>query len=198
MGTTGTWVGIATTASSTFFFTGLGTGVYHSLKTNYDPITAEVSRNLVTVSGGSTHGLTNNDLVDIEVNPGITTDITLKYNDFSRRLLVNPKAFNASGVNTSTNTFTLTNHGFVTGQKVLYTADTSIIEGLQDNGVYYIVRDDENNFKLSDTHYNSTLAKPSIVGVASTASGNINPINPQLKFYKDSTASFNLSDSSLS
>tara|TARA_B100000700_G_scaffold126444_2_gene141578 strand:- start:8009 stop:22378 length:14370 start_codon:yes stop_codon:yes gene_type:complete len=198
MGTTGTWVGIATTASSTFFFTGLGTGVYHSLKTNYDPITAELERHLVTVSGGSTHGLTNNDKVTVDVNPGVTTDITLKYNDYSRRLLVNPKSFIASGVNTSTDTFTITNHGFVTGQKVLYTADTSIIEGLQNDGIYYIVRTDENNFKLSDTHYNSTLSKPSIVGVASTASGNINPINPQLKFYKDSTASFDLSDSSLS
>ena len=198
MGTTGTWVGIATTASSTFFFTGLGTDVYHSLKTNYDPITAEVSRNLVTVSGGSTHGLTNNDKVTIDVNPGVTTDITLKYNDYSRRLLVNPKSFIATGVNTSTDTFTITNHGFVTGQKVLYTADTSIIEGLQNNGIYYIVRTDENNFKLSDTHYNSTLSKPSIVGVASTASGNINSINPQLRFYQDSTASFDVSDSSLS
>ena len=85
LGTTGTWVGIATTASTTFFFTGVGTGVYHSLKTNYEPITTEIERHLVTVSAGTTHGLTNNDNVDINVNPGVTTDITLKYNDYSRR-----------------------------------------------------------------------------------------------------------------
>ena len=52
-------VGIATTfrSSSTLFFSGIGTGTWHSFKTNYTPITAEISRNLVTVSTGSSHGL---------------------------------------------------------------------------------------------------------------------------------------------
>ena len=65
-------VGIATTfsSSSTLFFSGIGTGTWHSFKTNYTPITSKVSRNLVTVSTGSSHGLESGDTVDINVSPG--------------------------------------------------------------------------------------------------------------------------------
>ena len=58
LGTTGNFVGIASThqSSSTLFFagnpvgTGIGTGVYHSLKTNYTPLTAELTRCLLYTS----------------------------------------------------------------------------------------------------------------------------------------------------
>ena len=205
LGTTGNFVGIASThqSSSTLFFagnpvgTGIGTGVYHSFKTNYEPITAELTRNLITVSAASSHGLTNNDEVTVDVNPGISTTFTVKYNDYNRRFILTPKSFTAAGVNTTTDTFTLTDHGFVSGQKIIYTSD-SPIEGLVDDGLYYIVRLDDNKFKLSDSYYNSTLSKPIIVGITSTSAGVINPVNPPLDVYKDSTVSFDLSDSSLS
>jgi hypothetical protein len=205
LGTTGNFVGIASThqSSTTLFFAsdpvgaGIGTGVYHSLKTNYTPITADVTRNLVTVSAASSHGLTNNDEVDVNVNPSISTSFVVKYNDYNRRVIVTPKSFTSSGVNTTTNTFTLTDHGFVTGQKVIYTSD-SPIEGLTDEGLYYVVKIDKNNFNLADTSYNSTLSKPIIVGITSSSAGVFNPINPPLTVYKDSTVSFNVSDSSLS
>ena len=60
-------VGIASTyrSSSTLLFSGIGTGRWHSFKTNYTPITAEVTRNLVTVSTGSSHGLESDDIVDV-------------------------------------------------------------------------------------------------------------------------------------
>ena len=50
LGSTGTFVGIASaySDSSTLYFTGIGTGVYQSLKTNYPSITGELKRNLVT------------------------------------------------------------------------------------------------------------------------------------------------------
>ena len=205
LGTTGTFVGIASThqSSSTLFFAsdpvgaGIGTGVYHSFKTNYSPITAEVTRNLITVSAASSHGLTNNDEVTVDVNPSISTSFIVKYNDYNRRVIVTPKSFISSGVNTTTNTFTLTDHGFVTGQKVIYTSD-SPIEGLVDDGMYYVVRIDDNSFNLSDSYYNSTLSKPIIIGITSASAGVINPINPSLDVYKNSTVSFDLSDSSLS
>jgi len=205
LGTTGTFVGIASThqSSSTLFFAsdpvgaGIGTGVFHSFKTNYSPITAKINRNLVTVSAASSHGLINNDEVTVDVNPSISTSFIVKYNDFNRRVIVTPKSFISSGVNTSTNTFTLNDHDFVTGQKIIYTSD-SPIEGLVDDGIYYVVKIDDNNFKLSDSHYNSTLSKPIIIGITSASAGVINPINPSVDVYKDSTVSFDLSDSSLS
>ena len=51
LGTTGSFVGIASTQRniSTLFFTGFGTGVYHSFQTNFSVITAELRRKEVTV-----------------------------------------------------------------------------------------------------------------------------------------------------
>ena len=104
-------VGIATTfrSSSTLFFSGIGTGTWHSFQTNYNPITAKISRNLVTVSTASTHGLESGDTVDINVSPGnISTTFTVKYNDYNRVLIIDPKDFVAGGVNTTTNAITIT------------------------------------------------------------------------------------------
>ena len=199
LGTTGVFVGIASTVqnSRTLFFTGIGTNVFHSFKTNYSPITSTIERHLVTVSAASSHGLTNNDEVTVNVNPSISTSFVVKYNDFNRRLVIQPKSFVTAGVNTSSNTITINDHGFVTGQKIIYTS-SSPIEGLDDNGIYFIVKEDENTFKLSNNSYEANLPKPIIVNISSKSDGVINPINPPLKVYEDSTVSFDLSDSSLS
>ena len=196
LGSTGSFVGIHSTSSTTLFFSGVGTGVYHSLKTNYGPITATLTRNLVTVATGTTHGLINNDVVDVDVNPETTGFTTVKYNDYNRKVLIDAQPFTAVGVNTSTNTFTITDHGFVMGQKVVYTS-SSPIEGLTNNGIYYVVRESDSEFKLSDTYYNSTKLIPFTIGITSTSAGTLSPVNPALKFYKNSSIEFDMSDSSL-
>ena len=199
LGTTGTFVGIASTQRniSTLFFTGFGTGVYHNFKTNFSVITGKLERNQVTVQTKQAHGIQGRHEVDINVSPSISTTVTLKYNDFNRRVVVNPKDFAASGVNTTTNTITINNHGFDTGEKIIHTSSIPA-EGLENNKIYYIVKVDENNFKLSNTEYESKLEKPQTVGIASTSLGTINLINPKIDVYKDSTVEFDLSDSSLS
>jgi len=198
LGSTGTFVGIASTqrGSTTVFFSGLGTGVYHSFKTNYDVITGEIRRTTATVSTGETHGLLNYENVYMNVVSGLTTTVTIKYNDYNRRLIINPKSFTASGVNTTTNAFTINDHGYETGDKIIHTASTPV-GGLNDNGIYYIIKVDTNTFKLAETDYNAKEPKPDVVGITSTSAGTINPINPYVKVYKNSTVEFDLSDASL-
>ena len=203
LGTTGTFVGIASTQrdSTNFFFAGVGTGVYHSLKTNYDVITGEINRTTVTVSTGATHGLLNDQQVYMDVSPGIETSIVVKYNDYNRNVVINPKTFTAAGVNTTTNELTITNHGYKTGDKIIHTVGvgSAVPGGLVDNDIYYIVKMDDNTIKLSPTYHESTESKPPIVGITSAGDGGIiNPINPGIKLYKDCSAVFDVSDSSLS
>ena len=65
-------------SSRTLFFAGIGTGTWHSFKTNYAPITAEINRNLVTVSTGKYSWIKYDDIVDINVSPGnISTTLLL-------------------------------------------------------------------------------------------------------------------------
>jgi hypothetical protein len=199
MGTTGTFVGIAQTNkdSSTLFFSGIGTGVYQSFKTNYEPITGIVKRNLVTVSTGDTHGLSSGDYVTIDVNPSIASTYIVKYNDYNRRIVINPRDFAIADVDIVTNSITILEHGYFTGQKVIHTADTPST-GLVDNGMYYVVVIDDDTIRLSESHYFSTLWKPYVIDISSASAGTISPINPAISAYKNSTVEFNLSDPSLS
>ena len=199
LGTTGTFVGIASTVrnSTTLFFVGIGSGEYHSLKTNYPVITGEVIRNLVTVSTAQTHGIVAGHDIYLDVNPGISSTFTLKYNDFNRKLIVNAKTFDPIGVDTSTNSITISNHGLSTGQKVIHVSE-SPAGGLVDNQIYYTIKVDNDTIKLANTYDSATKLIPSVVGISTTGGGgSIEPINPPLQLYKDSTVTFILTDPSL-
>ena len=200
LGSTGTFIGAAATTinDSALYFTSFGNGKYHSFKTNYtNVITGTISRNLVTVSTSQTHGLTNQDTVFIDVNPSISTTVSVVYNDSSRRVLINPKSFNSVGVNTTSGQITITNHGFYEGQKVVHTTSAANY-GLKNDGIYYVIYVDKNNIKLADTYEKSISRIPSYIGIASAYSGNLSAVNPEISVYKDSTIIFDLSDPSLS
>jgi hypothetical protein len=199
LGSTGTFVGIATTTSSfsTLYFTGIGTGTYHSFKTNYLKLSAQANKNIVTVSTAQTHGLANNDHIFVNVNPGITTSIVVKYDDYNRKVLINPRSFVSGDVDIASNSITVSNHNFENGQKVVYTS-ASPSGGLVNNKIYYVVIFDNNTIKLSPSYYSATNLIPEIVDITSASSGTLSPVNPPVKVYKDSTVLFDLSDSSLS
>jgi len=196
LGSTGFFSGL-TTSTGLLYFVGIGTGTNHSFKTNYPVFTGQISRNIVTVSTAQTHGLSNNDLVEIDVNPSISTSFVVKYDDYNRKLVINPKTFTASDVDVNTNSITIINHGLNSGQKVIHTSP-SPSSGLVNEGIYYIVFVDKNTIKLSDSYFNSKNKKPSIVDITSASLGTISPVNPPLELYKDSVVTFDLSDSSLS
>jgi len=199
LGSTGTFVGIATTttSSSILYFTGIGTGTYHSFKTNYPKLSGQVSKNIVTVSTAQTHGLANNDDVFVNVSPGISTSIIIKYDDTNRKVLVNPRSFISSDVDVISNSILITNHNFENGQKVVHTS-TSPSGGLTNNKIYYVVVFDRNTVKLSPSYYSATSLNPEIINITSASSGTLSAVNPPIKVYKNSTVTFDLSDSSLS
>ena len=200
LGTT-SFVGIATTATNSglLLFSGIGTGVYHSLRTNYEPITCEAQRNLVTVSTGSTHGLQNSDKVDIDIAPSITTSHSVYYNDFNRRFALGALTIPSANVNITNNTFQYNNHKLESGQKIIYVPDVlgDGPGGIADNGIYYVVKVDNNYISLSNTYYESTILKPVVIDITSAKDGKLYIVNPPLKVYKDSIVTFDVSDSSL-
>jgi hypothetical protein len=199
LGSTGTFVGInSSIVVNTLFFTGIGTGVFHSLKTNLENVlSGGISKNEVTVSTSSTHGLLRNDLVDISVVSGISTTLVVKYNETLKKLVIDPKNFASGNVNSSNNTITIQNHKFKTGDKVIHTS-SSPAGGLETNREYYVVVVDSNTIKLSTTYYNSTLFNPIVVDITSSSLGTLSLVNPQIEIYKNQIITFDVSDSSLS
>ena len=199
LGATGFFYGITpdTNSMGTLYFTGVGTNTYHSFKTNYSSLSGSVSKKVVTVSTAQTHGLQNDDEVIVDVNPSSTSTIVVKYNDYHSVMVINPKAFTSSDVNTSNNSITIIDHGLSTGDKIIHTSSSSH-PGLNNNGKYYVIVYDENTIQLSDSFYGSTKREPDIVQIAIPSAGEISPVNPRLNLYKNSTVIFDLSDSTLS
>ena len=72
----------------------------------------------------------------------------------NRKLAVNP-----IGVNSVTNTITFDNHGFNSGDKVVYTHDTGIgtILPLQGSEQYQIIKIDSNSFKVASAGVGGTI-----------------------------------------
>jgi len=200
IGSTGTFVGIASTTSNfgLLFFTGIGTGVYHSFKTiKKNIISAEVSKNIVTVSTSSTHGLSLSDKVFVEVNPFVTTNIIVKYDDYNRRMVFNPKPFTAADVDVEENSITIANHGFLTGDKVIHTSTFSSF-GLNNEEIYYVIKISKDKIKLCSSKYQTTQFTPEVVGITSASFGTLSTINPKIYTYKNNSLKFDLSDASLS
>ncbi len=199
LGSTGSFVGINSSVTvSTLYFIGVGTGVYHSFKTNFDNrLTGSMNRSVATVSTASTHGLKSQDDIVLDVRPGITTTIKVSYNDYNRRLIIDSRTFASGDVNTTNNTITISRHGYFNGQKIIHTADSSS-GGLVDNGIYYVYVVDKDTIKLTNTYINSINLTPKEINITSASAGTISPINPPIKLEKNLKISFDLSDSSLS
>ena len=207
IGSTGVRFGLGLTGTLPTFeeiqFLDVGIGSIHSLRVkNRDKVSGSITRNVVTVVGTGTHGLTNNDTVFVDVNTGINTTITVKYNKVRRKAVFNPLDYVAAGIVTGAATggirdsININDHKLTTGTKVIHTSDDPI--GLDNNKEYYVYVVDENTLKFIDSKYQLSQDFPEFVGISSTGDGTISPINPPLTFYKGSNAIFDLSDSSLS
>lgn len=199
LGTLGTFVGVGSTTQnqSTLYLTSFGSGSNHSFKTNYESLTANITRNVVTVSVAETHGLRDNDIIDLDVNPSISTSFNIQYDDYNRRMVVNSVDFVAGNVDISNNILTIANHGYFRGQKVIHKS-TSASGGLVDEKIYYVYVVDENNIKLTESLFECSKSVPTFVNITSASFGTLAPINPPLRVYRDSNVTFNLTDSSLS
>jgi len=180
------------------YFTGIGTGVYHRFTTkNQNTLLGQISKNVVTVLTSSNTGLTAGDSVIVDIKPGISTTVVVKYNDYNRRLIINPKSFVSGNVDILTDTITINNHGYRQGQKIIHTS-SSPSGGLINEKIYYIVVIDSNNIKLSETLYSTKKTIPDVVNITSASYGTISQINPPLNLIKNQTVIFDVSDSSLS
>jgi len=196
IGSAGGFVGVGSTANLLYFLS-YGTGLFHSLKTQEQEITSIIQKNICTLTSRKNHGLSLNSLFNLNVVPGISTTVIIKYNSSNRRLVVNPKSFSGSGINTSTSSITIENHGYQTGDKLIYTS-TSVASGLINDKIYYVVRFDKDSFKLVDNYYQSTISNPNYVSIASTGSSHeLSQINPPLEIINGYNVIFDLSDSSL-
>jgi len=197
LGSTGGFVGVNTT-TGLVYFTSVGTGNTHSFTTNLGGVlSGKVSRNIVTVSTASTHTLAKGDKVFVSVKPVGVTTVTVKYNDYNRRIVFDPQDFVAGNVNTTLNFIEISNNPFKFGDKVIHTATTPS-GGLTNEGMYYVIPYEENKIRLVANKFELSALDPKFVNLTSASAGTLSKINPAVSVNKNTTLKFDLSDPSLS
>ena len=197
LGTTGTYVGVGSTNVGTLlYFTGIGTGVYHSLKLNpTKTVRVDVEKNTVNVSTAETHGILAGERILVNAAPQLSTSVSVYYNDYNRRLYINSLSFDAADVDIVSKTITIPNNNLSTGQQIIY-RETTPVGGLTDNKIYYAISYGKDSIKLAESLYDISINK--ILDITSTGSGTILPVNPSIVVTKNNTVNFDLTDSSLS
>jgi len=198
-------IGIKTSliSSDVFFRINGSNNDKYSFESTYPQIIGKVERIKSVVSVSTSHELSNQDNIKLNIKPnlsvgiGTSTSIYTKRDLITGNILINPISFNSSGINTETDTILINSHNLKTGDKVLYSAN-SVASGLS-TGFYYVYKVNDNSIKLCETYIDSETIPPTIVGINSTGGSNqsISLINPQIISFKNNNLVFNLSDNSL-
>ncbi len=200
VGSEGTYVGVASTAAIQLYFHNVGAGVTHSLTTTDTQLTGILEKVVVTATATTAHGLGVGDTVFLDVLPGITSSYNIKYSNYNRKVTVGLATFLQSNVSTTNDTISIVNHGFNTGDQVIYES-TSVVSGLTTSGTYYVIKDNSDTIKLASNYYNATIQYPEHISLASTGGAVLHsllPVNPLINLTRGQKLEFNVADSSLS
>ena len=202
-------VGAANTEGGLFFFGNGDDDYQYQLETNFTQLTGNIDRIVSTVTtkigaaNTTTHGLQNGDRVSLNVVPnttvglGTTSPLVLDYNEQYQKLLINTVGFESPDVDIVTNSITITDHGYKTGDKVFYDS-TEVATGLT-TGCYYIHVLDSNKFNLSETYTDTFLTPPLFVNITGIG-GNyhkLSLVNPKIDVVKNSKLTFGVGSTNL-
>ena len=170
-------------------------GSSHSLTTLNPKIVGTIERFTGIVTTSDYHYLGDGDEIDLTIENNQVKTVKLLYNPEIRKLTTDKIQFSNTDVSPSNDTITLTNSDIKTGDKVVYTS-SSPIGGLENNGIYFVIKYDINKIKLCQ--YQSEIGKSEINFTSSGGSSHaISLINPPLTFIKGDIAKFDLSDSTV-
>ena len=130
-----------------------------------------------------------NDTVFVEVDPIITKTQQVRYNAHNRKTVIGELTFTLAGIS-SDSSLNISDHGLITGQKVIHQCYVAPATGLLNNQEYYAYVVDTNNVKLCESIYQTKQPSPKFVDISNDSSGSLLPVNPPLKFYKDTSVRF--------
>ena len=198
-----TSVGLTTTTNGLFFESNGSDDFEYYIRTDFTQVTADINRVTTLVSLSTSHGLNNNDTINLSVKSnqsigiGTSTSVKVKYDEVTSKILLNPVGFSSENVDITNNLINVASHGFVSGDKVYYTSD-EVISGF-DTGYYYIKVLDSDNFNLCETLYDVSVFPSNNISIASTGGANheLVLVNPELKVINNNDIVFDVTDPSL-
>ena len=128
---------------SVYYVINVGAGTsFRIAKNQYDALQGNNFLKLRTNGGGLNQFISKNKKQCIDEVLIVENNYNFEY----KKLSVAPE-----NINVYDNTIRSANHGFETGEEIVVTVDGTYLEGLEPNQKYYIVKLDDDTFKLSST-----------------------------------------------
>ena len=195
---------LATSGDGLFFLSAQENNSEYKLSSIFPQVTGDLSKINTKISCGTTHGLQAGDTINLTAKPntivglGTTAACTAAFDVDNQLLLINRVGINSTEFNIINDTITSPNHGYRTGDKLLYTSD-EVAEGLVSGQSYYVIKDTSNTFKLAETLYetnSSTEKHINLTGIGDS-SHKFALINPQIDVVKNNSLQIKLEDPSL-
>jgi hypothetical protein len=198
-----TSVGLTTSTKGLFFISNAENNYEYSIESDFPQVKGDLEKIITKITLDENHNLLKGDLINLEVKSnesvgiGTSSYINLKYNSVYDRIIANPIGFTSSAINVLTNTISIPNHKFDTGDKVFYYAD-KVASGLS-TGDYYVVKQNNTTIQLTETYSDSILLPPKTISLVSIGGSdhNLGFINPEIKITKNNDLVFSLKDPSL-
>jgi hypothetical protein len=194
-----TTTGIGTNLNSLYFQLDTNIGYAHSLKTNYNLVTGRVENYYTNVSTAQTHGLLSGNTIKFNIFPSLNETITFRYDNILRKITTQKNYFDASsGINTVTSEITINTESIKTGDKIAYYAEgNAVIVGLNDNAVYYVLKQNPNTIKLCNTRVDALIGNYISLTNYGVGTHAIAKINPNINVTKGNTITIDTSDVTL-
>jgi len=213
-----TVVGAASTSEGLFFHGNGSDDFEYSLETKNDQVIGDIDKIVSTITtkigaaDTTTHNIQTGDIVSLNVVPntvvglGSTAPLTLSFNEEFQKLVINQISFANSDINTSSSTITINNHGYKTGDRVLYgstqpaTAKEVFSNSIEDlNGCYFVSEVDSNIIQLGKTLSDVKTDPPQLIDLKTTGGAvhTFGLVNPQIEVVKKSRLTFGVGSSTL-
>ena len=169
------------------------------IKTNTNALIGKTKRVNGLVTLGTSHNVSLNDTIRLNISPNRTEYIKFKFDTNTRTLVTDPKTFANTGVGTTLSTITIDNHGFDTGDALLYNVVSgSAIGGLLNNTIYYAIKISENIIKLSETYKKATRKLYKSINIESIGNnGTLAKVNSKIELTRGNNLEIDVSDTSL-
>ena len=200
LGITTTQTGIGTTSTSLYFLpVWQNNGVEQSFTTKNKEYIGSLKKYNVNVRTSSDHTLNTGDKITVHLHPNTTTSKSIEFDSVSRKTIFDPTYFSTSavGVGTTLSKITITDHGYASGDKILFISSNPIAP-LINRGEYFVQKLNDNAFRLSTNYVDSTKFGGQYITFTSTGSGvhKIAKINPHVTAVRGQTVGFAVSDNS--
>jgi len=193
-----TSVGIGSTLNSLYFISNSNVSDSNSFKTTYKTVTARVENYSGIVSTSEPHNLLDGDKIKFIIIPSRTENVSFRFDKKNRKITTGLIGFSTSKVSIgSTSTIDIGSNILKNGDKIVYYSGTTAIGGLENESVYYVLKEHPDKIQLCKYSYDVTIGLGISFSNAGIGTQNIALINPPLSFSKGNIVVFDISDPTL-